>query len=143
MTSRKRLLYFLCTGNSARSQMAEGYARRMAGPGIEVASAGLRPRGVHPLAVEVMREDGVDISEQTSDPIDPELLARADLVITLCGDAQDSCPLLSPEHKSLHWPLPDPAAVQGPREARLAAFREVRDRIRRLVGDLMHEETNR
>ena len=134
---RKKVVYFLCTANSCRSQMAEGWARHLAGDALEVHSAGTRPSRVHPLAVRVMVEEGVDISSQTSDAIDPHILARADIVITLCGDARDSCPAVPGERR--HWPVRDPAAVQGEEEEVLAVFRKVRDEIRARVKELLRE----
>lgn len=88
----KLKIVFICTGNSCRSQMAEGFARHLGGDGWEVHSFGLEPKGVHPLAIEVMREVGVDISGQSSKGIDEGLLRSADLVVTLCGDAEERCP---------------------------------------------------
>ncbi len=134
------LLYFLCTGNSCRSQMAEGFARRVLGATHRVASAGIAPGRVHPLAIAVMAEAGVDISGQTSKAIDPALLRQAALVVTLCGDADERCPVTPPGVRRLHWDLPDPARAEGDEAARLAVFRAVRDDIRarvgRLAGDL-------
>lgn len=128
----KRLM-FLCTGNSARSQMAEGLARSLLGGTWEVFSAGLEPKGVHPLAVRAMAEIGIDIRAQTSKPIDPALLDRMDLIVTLCDDAAERCPVTPPHVRRLHWSLPDPAAVEGAEEQRLAAFRRVRDELVRRI----------
>ena len=130
------LLYFLCTGNACRSQMAEGFARAALGGAVTVASAGIAPAGLHPLAVAVMAEVGVDISAQASKPIDPALLGRAALVVTLCGDARERCPVTPPGVRRLHWDLPDPARAPGDDPARLSAFRAVRDEIRRRVEAL-------
>jgi arsenate reductase len=132
----KPLVYFLCTGNSCRSQMAEGFARQLLGDRWEVASAGLAPRPVDPRAVAVMAEVGVDISRQASKPLDPELLTRAALVVTLCGDAEERCPVTPPHVRRLHWPLPDPARATGTEAEVLATFRAVRDAIRRRVEEL-------
>jgi len=137
----KKVVYFLCTANSCRSQMAEGWARHLAGGALEVYSAGTRPSRVHPLAVRVMAEEGVDISSQTSDAIDPDILARADIVVTLCGDARDSCPAVPGERR--HWPLRDPAAAKGDEEQVLSVFREVRDEIRARVKELLRELAGR
>ena len=134
------LLYFLCTGNSCRSQMAEGFARSMGGDRFEVASAGIEPSTVNPRAVAVMREVGVDISGQTSKGIDPGLLGRADVVITLCGDANDRCPSVPGARRRLHWDLPDPARAQGSEQDQMAVFRAVRGEIRRRVAGLIAEE---
>ena len=125
----KRRVMFLCTGNSARSQMAEGLARHLFGDRWEVYSAGLEPKGVHPLAVRAMDELGIDIRHQRSKVIDPDLLGRMDLVITLCDDGAERCPVPPPHVRRLHWALPDPAAARGTEEQRLAAFRRVRDEL--------------
>ncbi|MEW5935196.1 MAG: arsenate reductase (thioredoxin) [Bacillota bacterium] len=130
---------FLCTGNSCRSQMAEGFARHLGGERWEVYSAGLEPAGLNPRAVEVMKEVGIDISGQSSKPIDPELLRSADLVVTLCGDARDRCPVTPPHIRRLHRDLPDPARAEGTEEEIMAVFRRVRDGIRELVGQLLKE----
>lgn len=141
--ARRRLpagtILFLCTGNSARSQMAEGLARHLLGPRWEVHSAGVEPKGVHPLAVRVMDEIGIDIRGQTSKAIDPALLARADWVITLCGDARDRCPTPPPGARHRHWDLEDPARVQGGEAQRLEAFRRVRDELARRLRELARE----
>ena len=129
----KRAL-FLCVHNSARSQMAEGFARHYAPEDVEIQSAGTEPRGVNPLAVEVMNEAGIDISGQTSKHIDQVPWREADTVITLCGEADEACPAVGPEVRRRHWLLPDPAAA--PEAERLVAFREVRDEIRWRVASL-------
>lgn len=134
MTTR---VIFLCTGNSCRSQMAEGYARHLGQGLLTVYSAGLEPHGLNPLAVQVMAEDGIDITGQTSDSIDADLLAAMDLAITLCGDADAKCPVTPPAVRRLHWPLPDPARAEGSAEQVLAVFRAVRDEVRRRVGELV------
>ncbi|WP_018133334.1 arsenate reductase (thioredoxin) [Effusibacillus pohliae] len=127
---KKPVIYFLCTGNSCRSQMAEGWAKHFGRDKVEVYSAGIETHGLNPRAVAVMQEAGVDISQQTSDLIDPILLHRADYVITLCGDANDRCPVTPPQVKRLHWGLEDPAKATGTEEQILNKFREVRDVIR-------------
>ena len=114
---------FLCSHNSARSQMAEGLLRAIAPPGVEVASAGTTARGVHPLAVRAMADAGIDISAQTSKTID-ELAGDFDVVVTVCDTA---CPI-PPRHRLLlRWEFPDPSAAGGSEEERLAAFARVRD----------------
>ncbi len=133
----KPLIYFLCTGNSCRSQMAEGFARDMAGDRFEIASAGIEPSSVNPRAIAAMREVGVDISAQTSKPIDEALLKRADLVVTLCGDANDRCPAVPTTRLRLHWDLPDPARARGSAAEQMEVFRTVRDDIRRRVSELV------
>jgi arsenate reductase len=123
-------VYFICTGNSCRSQMAEGFARALGSHVMDVASGGLEPSVVNPRAVQVMAEAGIDISSHTSDPIDRELLRRVDLAITLCGDARDRCPATPRSVKKLHWPLQDPAKVTGTEEEVMAVFRDVRDQVK-------------
>ncbi len=160
---------FLCTGNSCRSQMAEGFARALdrggvggsgdsgAGGGVaaggvaaggdgrnthwEVASAGLEPAGLNPRAVQVMAEVGVDISGHTSKLLDPAILPDLDLVVTLCGDADEHCPVLPPGVRKVHWPLPDPARAKGTEDEVLAVFRRVRDDIAARVTALFKELT--
>ena len=138
--SMKKNLLFLCTGNSARSQMAEGFARHWGDNEWQVASAGLEPGSVHRLAIEVMAEAGIDISHHTSKPITKELLESADIIITLCGDAKERCPLArsKPRH---HWPLPDPARVTGDDEKKQAAFRQVRDELAQRIRDFLPGQT--
>ncbi|WP_390407801.1 arsenate reductase (thioredoxin) [Lacticaseibacillus jixiensis] len=131
-------LYFLCTGNSCRSQMAEGFARYLANNTWQIQSAGIEAHGLNPLAVKVMAEVGIDISTYRSKQIDNDYLMHADLVVTLCGDARDRCPVTPPSVKRLHWPLPDPAAAVGDEAARLAVFRQVRDEIQRRVQALLN-----
>lgn len=121
-------LLFVCSGNSARSQMAEGWARQLAPAGVEAHSAGTRPVGVNPLAVEVMKERGVDISRQHSKAL-AELAGEADYVITLCAEADAECPALRARVERLAWHLPDPAKVEGSEEEKRQAFRAVRDHI--------------
>lgn len=124
----KKIL-FLCVANSARSQMAEGLARHRFGDRAEVVSAGSQPSRVNPLAVEVMQEIGIDIRSHHSKSVDMLDAARFDLVITLCAD--EVCPVLPGSVQRLHWPIPDPAAVdaQADRAAALQAFRDARDAI--------------
>lgn len=125
----KKKLYFLCTGNSCRSQMAEGWAKKHLGEEWEVRSAGIEAHGLNPNAVKAMREAGMDISTHTSDIIDPEYLNKADLVVTLCGDAADKCPITPPSVKRVHWGFDDPAKAQGTEEENWAFFQRVRDEI--------------
>jgi len=119
--------------------MAEGWAKALAGDRWEVHSAGTNPAGVNPLAVRVMAEAGVDISAQTSKPIDLDLLNSVDLVVTLCGDAAESCPVTPPAVRRLHWPLADPAKAAGAEEEITAAFRAVRDEIKHRLEKLLLE----
>lgn len=132
-------IYFLCTGNSCRSQMAEGFARQFFGPDWRIASAGVETHGLNPRAVAAMAEAGVDISKQYSKLIDDTYLQAANIVVTLCGDARDKCPVTPPSVTRLHWPLPDPAAVSGTDAVVMNAFRSVRDEIKRRVQDLAAE----
>ena len=120
---------FLCTHNSARSQMAEGILRHFAEEDIEVASAGTEARGVHPLAIAVMAEIGIDISRAESKTLDRFLDQRWDYVITVCDDANESCPVFPRARHSMHWSFSDPSAVEGSEDERREAFRHVRDAI--------------
>ena len=134
MSERKRVL-ILCTGNSARSQMAEGLLRQEGGALFEAVSAGVEPSFVRPQAIEVMREIGIDISQQRSKSVDEFAGQEFDYVITVCDNANDRCPSFPGKTQRLHWPFEDPAAVTGNEEAKLAVFRRVRDEIRdRLRG---------
>ena len=128
MDDRKRVL-ILCTGNSARSQMAEGLLRQLGGGRFEAESAGTRPVGVRPEAVAVMREVGVDISGQRSKSVDEFAGQEFDAVITVCDNARENCPVFPARAERVHWSFDDPAAVEGDEAARLAAFRRVRDEI--------------
>ena len=135
----KRILV-LCTGNSARSQMAEGLLRRAGRGRFEVFSAGTKPSIVRPEAIAVMAELGIDISGHTSKGVEPFLADPPDLLITVCDHAKETCPVFPALVKRLHWPFEDPAAVEGSAEIRRAAFRKVRDqiqaRIEGSIGDL-------
>lgn len=136
MHDRKTVL-FLCTGNSCRSQMAEGYARALAGERLEVLSAGIEAHGQNPRAIAVMAEDGVDISGQESTRLTDDMLARADVLITVCGHADEHCPVVPATVEKHHWPLSDPAKAQGSEEEIMAQFRAVRDEIRHRVAGLI------
>ncbi|TCP63521.1 arsenate reductase [Heliophilum fasciatum] len=131
----KKIL-FLCTGNSCRSQMAEGFGK-MYGKGMEIISAGIEAHGLNPRAVQVMQEAGVDISQQTSDVLTPTMLTDVDLVVTLCGDAKDNCPILPAGSAHRHWGLEDPARSTGSEEEMMNKFRHVRNQIEQLVKELM------
>ncbi|MCK9418934.1 MAG: arsenate reductase ArsC [Nitrospirae bacterium] len=120
---------FLCTGNACRSQMAEGLAREFGKGIIEPFSAGLIAAGVHPRAVAVMNEIGIDISGQKSKTIDEKLLKTMDAVITLCGNAEEACPVTPPGIKRLHWPINDPVGTMGREEKIMKEFRRARDEI--------------
>lgn len=125
----EKSLYFLCTGNSCRSQMAEGWAKKILGDEWEVRSAGIEAHGLNPKAVKVMKEAGVDISGQRSELIDIDYLNHATLAITLCGDAQDRCPMTPAHVRREHWGFDDPAKAQGSEQEKQAVFRRVRDEI--------------
>jgi arsenate reductase (thioredoxin) len=119
----------LCTHNSARSQMAEGLLRTLSGGAVEVASAGTEARGVHPLAIAAMAEAGIDISQAQSKTLDRFLQQPWDYVITVCDQANESCPLFPGVAHRLHWSFPDPSLAPGTEAQRLDAFRQVRDAI--------------
>jgi len=129
MSEKKRVL-ILCTGNSARSQMAEGLLRALGGGRFEVASAGTRPGSVRPEAVAAMREVGIDISGQRSKSVDEFRGREFDTVITVCDNARESCPVFPAGTERVHWSFDDPAAAEGDEAARLAVFRRVREEIK-------------
>lgn len=129
----------LCTGNSARSQMAEGLLRHDGGPDYEVFSAGTYPTSVRPEATQVMREVGIDISGHRSKSVDEFAGQHFDCVITVCDNARESCPVFPATTRRIHWSLEDPAAVQGSEEQRLAEFRRIRDQLRQRLGEFMKE----
>lgn len=139
----KPIIYFICTGNSCRSQMAEGWARLFGGDNITVFSGGIEAHGLNPRAIAVMQEAGVDMSGHTSDLIDPDVLNKSDYAITLCGDAYDKCPVTPPHVKRLHWGFEDPARATGTDEEVMAKFREVRDAIRDRVEAFVREIAHR
>ena len=131
METEKVKVLFLCTGNSARSQMAEALLRKFAGDRFEVSSAGLEPQGVHPLATTVMKEIGFDLSGQLSKDVGQFLgQAHFSYVITLCAQAEDRCPIFPGATTRLHWPFEDPAGFEGTDKQKLNKFREIRDQIR-------------
>jgi arsenate reductase len=130
-SSTKPLLLVLCTGNSCRSHLAEGLLREAAGDLFEVASAGSKPAGyVHPLAIRVMAEVGLDISGHHSKHMNEFLARQVETVITVCGNADQACPLYPGQVNRHHWPFYDPAHATGTEEEQLAVFRRVRDEIR-------------
>jgi arsenate reductase len=132
----KTRVLFVCTGNIARSQMAEGLARALANGEVEVASAGTKPnpKGVHPFAMEVLRERGLDIREQWSKRLE-DVPGEFDYVITLCDDAAQNCPVLPARRARLHWSIPDPALATGDEAQRLDFFRGIRDDIERRLHE--------
>ena len=127
----KPLILILCTGNSCRSHLAEGILRAAVGEAAEVASAGSDPAGyVHPMAVEVMKEIEIDISAHTSKQLDEFLQREVHTVITVCGNADQACPIFPGQAEKHHWPFDDPAKATGSEEEIRAVFRRVRDEIR-------------
>ena len=130
MKSHKPRLLILCTGNSCRSHMAEGILREAAGELLEVYSAGSKPAGfVHPLSIEVLREIGIDISLHTSKHMDEFLDREIETVITVCGNADQACPIFPGQVHRHHWPFDDPAHATGSEEEVRNAFRRIRDQI--------------
>jgi arsenate reductase len=136
---RKLHLLFLCTGNSCRSQMAEGWGRHYAGDFLEVQSAGIEAHGKNPRAIAVMQEEGIDISAQESTKLTPAMLEWADVVVTVCGHADEHCPALPPQVRKIHWPLNDPAKATGSEEEIMAVFRASREDIRCRTEELVQQ----
>jgi arsenate reductase len=130
-------ILFLCTGNSCRSQMAEGWARALGGERVAVESAGIEAHGKNPRAIAVMTEAGLDISGQESTVVDDAMLRRADVVVTVCGHADELCPALPPSVRKIHWPLTDPAKATGTEQEIMAAFRATRDEVEQRVRELL------
>ena len=124
---------FLCTGNSCRSQMAEGFLRELAGDRFEAFSAGVSPTEINPLAIKVMGEAGIDIGAQVSQSPDDFTNEQFDYVITVCDNARQRCPVYPGEHGSIHWDLEDPTNIDGTEEEKLVVFREARDKIKNNV----------
>jgi arsenate reductase len=140
----KPKVLFLCTGNSARSQMAEGYLRHVAGGQFEAMSAGIEPKELNPIAVEVMGEIGIDISKQTSKDVVTLLGQHVPYVITVCDNAKERCPIFPGTWKFLHWSFEDPAQAAGAHEERLAVFRRVRDEITgKIDQEFVHSDISR
>jgi len=137
---KKPLVYFLCTGNSCRSQIADGFLKALGSDRYEVKSAGLEAHGLNPRAVQVMREAGVDISSHSSDVINPEILNSADYVITLCGHADEHCPVISNTNVTKwHWGFDDPAKAAGTEDEIMNQFRSVRDSIKSRIEQFLAE----
>lgn len=128
-------LLFLCTGNSCRSQMAEGYGRRLLPQDWEIYSAGIEAHGMNPRTITVMTADGVDITGQYSKTVDAVPWQEMDIIITLCGHASETCPTLPVAARVEHWGLPDPALAQGDEQEVMAVYAEVRDEIKRRILD--------
>ena len=125
----KKTIYFICTGNSCRSQMAEGWGKEVLGKDWNVYSAGIETHGVNPKAIEAMKEVDIDISNHTSDLIDSDILEQSDLVVTLCSDADDNCSILPPNVKKEHWGFDDPAGKEW------SEFQRVRDEIGKRIKE--------
>ncbi len=128
MQKRPRVL-LLCTGNSCRSQMAEGFLKHYGHCKFEVYSAGLRPSHVHPLAIKVMAESGIDITSQYSKTVNRFLDQEFSYIITVCGGAKELCPTFQGKHRTIHWSINDPATAEGTEEEIMKVFRDVRDKI--------------
>ena len=139
MSHCKTRVLFLCTGNSCRSQMAEGWARHLGNDWLEVQSAGIEAHGKNPRAIAVMHEAGVDISGQESTKLTSTMLDWADLLVTVCGHADEHCPVLPPGKQKMHWPLQDPAKATGTEDEIMQQFRATREEVKRRVGDLIKE----
>lgn len=140
MSSRIRVL-ILCTGNSARSQMAEGLLRHDGGEAFEVASAGINPSSVRPEAVAVMHELGIDISNHRSKSIDEFLKQPFDYVITVCDNANQECPMFSGPSRRIHWSIKDPASIEGDSKTRLDGFRLARDELQERLSGFISNAT--
>ena len=136
---KKRVL-FLCTGNSARSQMAEGLLRHLAGDRFDVFSAGTRPVGLNPNAIKAMSEIGIDISNHRSKAVDEFANQQFDYVFTVCDSAREACPIFPGIGRRLHQDFQDPAAA--PADQQLAVFRKVRDQIRARVEQFIADDAN-
>ena len=136
----KKVIYFLCTGNSCRSQIADGFMSALGGDRYEVKSAGLEAHGLNPRAVKIMAEAGIDISKNSSDVIDPAILNSANYIITLCGHADEHCPIVqNKEAIKWHWGFDDPAKATGTEDEILAQFREVRDAIKARIEQFLRD----
>lgn len=137
--NKKRVLV-LCTGNSCRSQMAEGILRHLAGDRMEVFSAGVRPMYVHPLAVKVMAEAGMDISKHRSKSVNEFIGESFDTVITVCDNARQVCPVFPGECERIHWNIPDPVLAHGSEEEKFAEFRKIRDEIAQKIKEWIKQK---
>ena len=142
MTEIRKKVLFVCTGNSVRSQMAEGLLKALGSGQWEVQSAGVFSSYVHPLAIEVMKEIGINISQQISNAMDQFVNEKFDYVITLCYHAAQFCPIFGGPGKRLHWPFEDPAGATGTPEERLAVFRRIRDGIKKKIEEFLRSESS-
>ncbi len=132
VVSKKGIL-FLCTGNSCRSQMAEGFAKKMLSKDLKIFSAGIEPKRIHPIAVKVMQEVGIDISQQKSKNISETPIDKINLVVTLCGDAAERCPIFPGKVDRIHWEIEDPTKAQGSDKEIAIVFRKIRDKIKSYI----------
>ncbi len=139
MTAQKPCILFLCTGNACRSQIAEGWAKQIVGDRAVILSAGIEAHGKNPRAISIMKAAGVDISGQESTKVTPEMLAQTTLLVTVCGHADEHCPIVPSELPRIHWPLSDPAKATGNEEEITAVFSAARDDIRNRVEKLLAE----
>lgn len=135
----KMRILFLCTGNACRSQMAEGWMRELAKNAIDVKSAGIEAHGQNSCAINAMAEIGIDISAQESIRVNGEMLEWADILVTLCDNAEEQCPVINPHTIKLHLPLPDPAKKKGSDEEIQAEFREAREKIKQRVNYVLEQ----
>lgn len=133
----KKKILFLCTGNSCRSQMAEGLLRHYGNDRYDVVSAGTKPSFVHPVAVQIMKEIGIDISKHTSKSAMEFIGQQFDYVITVCDNAKESCPTFPGRYQRIHWSFEDPAACDGDNEQKLDFFRKIRNQIKERVVDFL------
>jgi arsenate reductase (thioredoxin) len=137
LSENKKTILFLCTGNSCRSQIAEGWARALGSNFFTILSAGLEAHGKNPRAIAVMDEVGIDISGQESTVVTDEMVKNADTIITVCGHADEHCPAISGDQEKIHWPLSDPAKASGTEEEITAVFRKTRDDIKQCVSEFI------
>lgn len=136
----KPKILVLCTGNSCRSQIAEGYLQHFIQNKAEVYSAGIEAHGVHPIAIATMQEDGIDISKQTSNILDEYINMEFDFIITVCDHAKERCPTLPKKAKKFHFNFPDPAKAKGSDDDISKKFQVVRDEIKKYCLDFVREQ---
>ncbi len=143
MDAKKKRVLFVCTHNSARSQMAEAFLRFFYGDIYEALSAGTEPKGIHPLTIKVMAEDGLDLSTQRSKSVDEFIGQEIDLVVTVCDSARESCPFFPYGKKRIHHSFRDPASIIGSDREQIEAFRQVRDEIKKWVREAFNPDQTR
>ena len=129
-------ILFVCTGNSCRSQMAEGFGRALSNGKFEIKSAGISPVGVLPMTIKIMNEAGIDISEHTSDLLTGEMIQWANYIITLCNSARDNCPVIPPDKIHYHWDIENPDRLYPSEDTRRIEFARIRDEIKSRVRQL-------